>query len=1576
MDNLTTQQIKGYEIQERLANGGFGTVYRAYQANIGREVAIKVILPRLANEPDFIRRFEAEAQIIARLEHPFIVPLYDYWRDPDGAYLVMRYLRGGSLHDYIRKQGALSIEDTLKFFSQVTQGLHIAHRNQVIHRDIKPDNILLDEDGNSYLADFGIAKNHMTSQNITEPDSFIGSPEYLAPEQARSEAVTPQTDIYSLGVVLYEMLTGEHPFGGIEKIELIFKHLNDPLPEIVSLDDSICDAINGVIQKATAKDPKKRFVNVMEMLHTLQQAARLDAVLTPTNLIELLTPREQEVLQLIIDGKSNREIADLLVLTEGTVKQYIKSAYRKLNVRSRVQAIARARDMNFLIKKPVSSGNISTGHLPEPQNPFKGLKAFQPADSRDFFGREKLIQKLLKRMQENGEYKRFLAVVGPSGSGKSSVVKAGLIPSLWRGDFPGSEKWYIVDMLPGDRPLDELEVALYRVVGDRGLHIRAQLDRDQHGLLRAAEMILPDDGSELLLVIDQLEEVFTLLENEAARHHFLNLLHTAVTAKRSRVRVLVTLRADYYDRPLQYPNFGEMMRNRVETVLPLSAEELERAVSEPAIRQGVVFEDGLVSHIISDVHYQAGALPLLQFALTELFDRREGRTLTQEAYQAIGGTGGALANRADEIFLEMDDQGREMIRQLFLRLVTLGEGAEDTRRRARRSELMDIAANREVMDELIDLYSASRLLSLDNDPTTRQPTVEVAHEAILREWERLRWWLNESREDIRQERLVAQVAEDWQANQHDASYLLRGSRLEHFENWRKVTDLVLTPLESEFIKASVLQGQMEAQAEAERQAHEARQERRSQRLLQALVAVFAIATILSGGFGIFALIQRNNAIISEQKTVEALAVSRRSGWAFAANSAIERDEMDVAIALAVESANGNELLPETLRVLERISDKGGPRVWIDRSETLCDAEKNRDGQYLIASDCREHIKLWNVTSGELVQTFAQPGIYLTRAGEMSPNNQLLITADNDNHFALWDVASGEIINQFEIEGDLAWYRFAWDEILWVLHVDPNADYRVGGKVSLYDVRRGELLNEYNFERVHGLTFSADGHLGAIGTRTNDNGRDSYRIHIYDTKSGDILHTFDRPIDAQGNNSQGANLMEFSPDGSQLLFGGYPNYVIDLATGKDIVSFGLGPGDRIDKNFDKVIVHGAEGWYAVDLQTGEEELLGSFNGVWFGPDSQSVVSSPHGTPQYIQLWDLKGRDDLVRTVYDDGAWFSNVFNPQGGQFASVNGYGIANTPFVRVSDTDTWDVLFHLEDAYYTPFDIDWSANGKYIAVGTVEGVVIILDAQSGSELHRLTDIDQVWSRHVKFTGDSRYLIAAHGSVDIGVSYDVPPYLVIWDVETGDLVNRIEFPDADRNWGIENLSIQANGHLAHVGVLATYTNQNHYLVDLYTGEIIRELDSELEGYSAFTPDGKELVIGAFNGNIYVLSAETGEILRQWKSLDTDMFTIAISPDGKYLATGSGPMSFESAVSLWDLQTGKLYRRYLGHVPQSFVQDVDFSPDGRQLASSAFGTIQLWQVNTQSSLDWVLENRVVRELNCSERELYRVEPLCEE
>ena len=274
-DYLSGCAIRGYTLGERIGNGGMGAVYRAMQPLVNREVAIKIILPQYANHPDFFRRFEAEAQLVAHLEHPNVVPLYDYWRELGVAYLVMRLMRGGSLQTLLQS-GPLPPAHVLRILEQVGAALGTAHRAGVVHRDLKPANVLLDEDRNAYLADFGIAKNLNDSSFETQTGAILGSPNYISPEQVRSGQVSPQTDIYSLGVMLYELLTGSLPFSGPTPIEVMVRHLNEPLPPLAANRAGLPLALDGVIARATAKDPLQRHSHVDDMLNELRSALNTD----------------------------------------------------------------------------------------------------------------------------------------------------------------------------------------------------------------------------------------------------------------------------------------------------------------------------------------------------------------------------------------------------------------------------------------------------------------------------------------------------------------------------------------------------------------------------------------------------------------------------------------------------------------------------------------------------------------------------------------------------------------------------------------------------------------------------------------------------------------------------------------------------------------------------------------------------------------------------------------------------------------------------------------------------------------------------------------------------------------------------------------------------------------------------------------------------------------------------------------------------------------------------------------------------------------------------------------------------
>ena len=311
------------------------------------------------------------------------------------------------------------------------------------------------------------------------------------------------------------------------------------------------------------------------------------------------------------------------------------------------------------------------------ENPYKGLRAFGAADAGDFFGRERLVERLIARLGEPGTRGRFVAVVGPSGSGKSSVVRAGLLPALARGALPMSADWFRIEMTPAPHPVRAARSALARVATDPP---NALLDLllAPGGVRRAVHRVLPDDHDQLLLVIDQFEELFTQVDDDTATR-FIDELVDVVTAPGTRVRVVITLRADFYDRPLRHRGLGELLRDGTEVITPMSIDELEAAITGPAARVGVEIEPLVVSEMVGEIVDRPGALPLLQYTLTELFEARAGRTITIAAYRAGGGVSRTLARRADSLLAALGPETTETARHVLLRLVSLDDDGSDAR---------------------------------------------------------------------------------------------------------------------------------------------------------------------------------------------------------------------------------------------------------------------------------------------------------------------------------------------------------------------------------------------------------------------------------------------------------------------------------------------------------------------------------------------------------------------------------------------------------------------------------------------------------------------------------------------------------------------------------------------------------------------------------------------------------------------------------------------------------------------------------------------------------------------------------
>ncbi|MFP4555222.1 MAG: hypothetical protein ACLFRT_15380, partial [Actinomycetota bacterium] len=531
------------------------------------------------------------------------------------------------------------------------------------------------------------------------------------------------------------------------------------------------------------------------------------------------------------------------------------------------------------------------------------------------------------------ETQRFTTVVGPSGSGKSSLVRAGLLPALMNGAIDGSGKWLHVVLTPGPHPMESLAASL-ETLAARPMELFRLLHTE--GLGTTVERLLEGLEGDLVIVIDQFEELFTLVRDPVERKAFVDLLVDVVESSATRVRVVTTLRSDLYDGPLSEERLGHHVRDGQVTVLRPTSDEVVEMIVSPADGAGLHWEPGLPERIAHDVADQPGGLPLLQYALTEMVENRQTDHLHREDYERIGGVAGALAGRAETIYHQLEPRLQEKARDILLRLVTVDENARDTRRRVRWSELESLGMTRVDLDRIVTPFVTERLLLADRDPTTRGPTVEVAHEALLREWPRLRRWIEEERDTLIVTRKLRAAMQEWETAGRHPDYLPTGSQL--------------VPLQTLLEKAPLAADErafLETSLERDRVARRTRQRRR--RILAGVLATVTVAAVMLAGVAI------NQTRKAEARELAASVIN-----------VLDKDP-ELSLLLAVEAATRAEPDFETISALHEALYHH--RLlwtvnWSGNSDFLTGA-LSPDGTRLALSGAGR-IEVWNVDTDSLM----------------------------------------------------------------------------------------------------------------------------------------------------------------------------------------------------------------------------------------------------------------------------------------------------------------------------------------------------------------------------------------------------------------------------------------------------------------------------------------------------------------------------------------------------------------------------------------------------------------------------------
>ena len=1161
------------------------------------------------------------------------------------------------------------------------------------------------------------------------------------------------------------------------------------------------------------------------------------------------------------------------------------------------------------------------------RNPYKGLRAFEEDDADDFFGREALTEHLVDRLART----RFLAVVGPSGSGKSSVVRAGLVPALRRGSLEGSERWQIVFMFPGAYPLEELEAVLLKATPAQPSTLIEQFEEGERGLVRALKRILPDDDTELVLVLDQLEEIFTLVEDEARRVRFLALLERAVNDPKSRLRVVTTLRADFYDRPLLYSGFAELLRDYVEALVPLTPDEFERAIARPAQRAGVAFEPGLLSEMVADVANEPGALPLLQYALTELYERREGAVLTRDAYHAIGGVSGALAGRAEEVYAGLSDAAQEAARQLFLRLVTLGEGSEDTRRRVDRNELDAMEVDQGALAAAIDGFGSSRLISFDRDPRSGRPTVEVAHEALLREWLRLRRWIDSAREDLRMHRRLAAGAREWAEAGNDRSFLLRGSQLAQFDALANESRIALTDLERGFVTAS---------REAGRQ--ELLRQQRENRRLRALLGAAVVLLVLSVAAGVVALLQRSSA--RREATV---ALARELGA-----KAVVEPRLDRAMLLAHEAVNLDDsretqatLLSTLLRSPAAISTFSSPIS--DRPQTVT---LSPDGRTLVVVENTGFVRFYD-TRTRRERRPPLPNAVDLRAAFSNDGKYLLIprrTASSSSAPAV-ELLDGRTLRHLRfLPVDQRWLN-SYESFAQILLVSPD-DGRAYLVYSLLDPKTGADLKTYvdvwSVRTGKQLRNRAVGTRGVFDARFDAAGRlvlfaDDVVVTL-DQQS--LRRTDSHPLTLPVSSADGIGAL--SPDGKRAAVAQHTGAVsfVDLAsrritsaagkTGVAVQAIAYSPNGR-------VVVTTDESGHVTVWDPATAEVLETFAGhedrvlgIAFAADGQTVYTcSLDGA---IFAWDLGGKRRFGRpfdvpaasvitydtpilpplTISGDGSTFAARLRP-----LEVGLYSLATLKQQRgfMVDTRPGNAITSLA----------WSPTSALLVVGQTNDRVELWSlagrphlARTLSGLPRPTKELGVSVGAVAFSPDGS-LVAAVGRKHTQGATPPLGFVAVWRTRDGALLWK---EVRDKGPG-DTLAFSQDGRRLALGFELWYSNDGvDQIVNAHTGASEHTIRPAGATQSlAFAPDDT-LATGSQQGIVQLWNASSAEeVGHPLLAVPAPVASIVFDPHGDEFATGGGSGGF---VKLWDTATLQQVGTALPGSPGKWA-NVLFTAGGSQL-----------------------------------------------
>ena len=1487
---VDTPELFGpYRIEELLGRGGMGEVYRAYDTVHGRQVALKCLAPPAG--PEFQNRFRREARIAAQLRAPHVVPIHAHGEIDGRLYLDMRLIDGPDLKRLLA-DGPLGPARTVEILSQVASALDAAHAQGVLHRDVKPANILLDADGTAYLADFGIARLFAADvTRLTRTSDTVGTLDYMAPERLTQSEAGPASDVYSLACVLFQCLTGRVPFPAADSVGKLTAQLNDPPPAASLFDRRIPPAMDLVVQTGMDKDPRRRYPSAGELM-----AAAAAAMVTAG-------PQASTVLAVPDAGDPGRSYFVRLLASVGGGE--------------RTASMPRGHDA------ALSDGE--GGEAVREQCPYPGLRSFGAGDGDWFFGREQAVRDLLARLSRQRADAGPLLVTGASGAGKSSLLHAGLLTAHARASAPAPQ----LAMTPGEHPIATLAARLAPLTRTDPGTLAHRLREQPAVCGELCRAIAAEARSPLIILVDQAEELFTHCADVGEREAFATALANAWPA-----RVVLVMRADFIEHCIGLAALKPSLQAPF-VLGPLTADELAQVITKPAEAAGLELEPGLVDRLITDVgdSEDPGALPRLAHALRETWHNRTGNRLTLTGYQRTGGVERAVALTADGVYARLGEQDRHALRAALLRMVVLLDGGGIARRWARRADVPE-----RVLESLI----SARLVTIDQDH------LRLSHDALLTAWPRLRQWVAEDRQGLLVRQQLDEAAAGWREGGRDRADLYRGARLAAALDWAAGRTDVTTD-EQAFLSAGE------------------RERRRRTRRLQGLVAV--LATLLAAALtaGTLAVISRNDAEGARRD-----ALSRQ----LAAESLSEAKVDPVDAMRKAAQAWRTSQTSEARGALLSAPMITYPSAFSSGLRNVDAIDVNPDGSLVAIGSSDGRVALWDVAHRRPLDSSVTAGGSV-EAVRFSPDGTLLAVStlgDNatDSGVRIWDVASGRLVAQLAAGSSLAVGAIAWRpdgqavaaQLLQASGLAGIYEWNpwTGGQMRMVAGADGAGV-------VLSLTYSAADRL-ALGSADGsvelwDTGAVTRISRHTDHADNAQTHQAGDPISVQVASS-GALIASASPlDPMIRLWDGRTGAAVRAFP--DLIGGGTGPtslafspsGDTL------YTTSGANSIAEWDPKNGAY-----LSSLVQGPRGGTSTGKP---PFALAV----SRDGHTRVAVDiDGTvlrWHTNS-NWLPGPTAAVT--SLAFAPGGRTVSAGDFDGALYSWNAATGKLDsgtavatgtsggvqeIAYTPDGTLIT-GTGDGTFTASPSGTGSGTPRsVTLLVRAFfgSGAMAVSPDGRWLAAADGQ---STSTDQSDFKIeVWDTATlaehasldlgtQQAVALAFSPDGGRLLALTNST--AGGPAGSTAPGAAATSMITWRVPDFTGGKPIALGADTLDAVVYTPDGRSVITAGTTGVLQIRDAATGRLREQFGSHPSRVRRLAISPDGRTLASITAE---DSTIRLWNLADPghELVATLNGHLGP--LNDIAFSPDGSRLASGGTDTdVALWRLDPIDALREVCGN----------------------